>query len=100
NSDAGAVFGTNNGYSRPGVTITSYPNPEISWEISKISNFAVEFTLFNALDFVGEYWTRKTSDILQTRLIPNSMGLESSLSGNLGRATSQGLDLTLNYKKS
>lgn len=99
NTGAGAVFGTNNGYSRPGVTITNYPNPEISWEISRISNYAVEFTLFNALDFIGEYWIRKTTDILQTRLIPNSMGLEASLSGNLGKARSQGLDLTLNYKK-
>ena len=100
NSGAGAVFGVNNGYSRPGVTITSYPNPDISWEISKIRNYAIEFTLFNAIEFVAEYWTRKTSDILQTRLIPNSMGLETTLSGNLGRATSKGVDLTLNYKKS
>ncbi|MCF3111805.1 TonB-dependent receptor [Niabella sp. CC-SYL272] len=99
NAGAGAVFGTNNGYSRPGVTIINYPNPEISWEISRISNYAVEFTLFNALDFIGEYWTRKTTDILQARLIPNSMGLEAGLSGNLGKASSQGLDLTLNYKK-
>ncbi|WP_245562288.1 SusC/RagA family TonB-linked outer membrane protein [Niabella aurantiaca] len=99
NSGAGAAFGTNNEYNRPGVTISSYPNPEISWEISRISNYAIEFTLFNSLDFIGEYWTRKTTDILQKRLIPNSMGLEANLSGNLGRATSEGLDLTLNYKK-
>jgi len=99
NSGAGAVFGTNNQYSRPGVTINSYPNPEISWEISKIANYAIEFTLFNALDFIGEYWTRKTTDILQARQIPNSMGLEAGLSGNLGKASSRGLDLTLNYKK-
>jgi len=100
NSAAGASFGTNNGYSRPGVTINGYPNPEISWEISKIQNYAIEFTLFKSLDFIGEYWTRKTTDILQTRQIPNSFGLETNLSGNLGKATSKGVDLTLNYKKS
>jgi TonB-linked SusC/RagA family outer membrane protein len=99
NSGAGASFGVTNGYTRPGVTINNYPNPEISWEISKISNYAIEFTLFKSLDFIGEYWTRKTRDILQARQIPNSMGLEAGISGNLGEATSKGLDLTLNYRK-
>lgn len=99
NPSAGATFGRTNSYSRPGVTIARYPNPDISWEITKMTNYAIEFTLFNSVDFVGEYWTRNTKGILQSRLIPSSMGLEVTPQGNLGRAKGHGVDLTLNYKK-
>lgn len=96
-SGAGAVFGANNNYSRLGVTIRNYPNPEITWERSVIQNYAVEATFFRKLDIIAEYWQKNTKNILLQRLVPQSTGLEAAVSANLGTAKSHGLDLTANY---
>ena len=97
-----ASFGSTNGFSLNGTTISAYPNPDVTWERSRKSNLAVEATLFNSLNITAEIYHEYRYDILVPRgYIPVTVGIENTasanLQANLGIATSQGLDLNVNY---
>ncbi len=98
NSGYGAVFGRDNGYSRPGISISRYSDPNITWETSRDANFAVELGLFRKLNLIAEYYVRNRYNILQTRAsTPASMGLWAQPQTNIGEATGRGVDLDLNF---
>lgn len=95
------VFGENFDQTLPGYALTRYPNPTVTWEVSKKANIAIETKLFNSLDIVLEYYTEKREKILQKReSIPASMGLYAVQFGNIGKAKGHGIDLSLDYNKS
>lgn len=99
-SKRGATFGENNLYTRPGYTVNRYSNPDITWEKSYQTNFALEIGLFHKLNFTGEYYTTRRTNILMTRAsIPTTMGLSAATKANVGEATSQGVDLSLDYNQ-
>lgn len=102
NLDAtGAVFGTDNGYSRSGVSITRYSNQDITWETSKKFNLALELGLFNKLEIQAEYFNEYRSNILMTRAdIPKTMGLSSEVRANVGEASGKGVDISADYSQS
>ena len=98
NSSYGAVFGRDNGYSRPGVSISRYSDPNISWETSRDANFALELSLFRKFNLIAEYYTRNRYNILQQRSsTPASMGLWAQPQTNIGEANGKGLDIDLNF---
>ena len=98
NSGRGASFGFDNNRFRPGVSIDRYPNPSITWEKSYQKNLAIELSLFNKINLVGEIYEKKTTNILQARAsIPTTMGLSVTTLANVGEAKSRGLDLNLDY---
>ncbi|MGJ7032436.1 SusC/RagA family TonB-linked outer membrane protein [Niabella hirudinis] len=99
NGGNGASFGATNGYSRPGVTISNYPNPFVTWERSYQTNLAAELTLFHSLNIVAEIYQQKRENIYQNRLPIATMGLEAAVGANLGKTESKGLDLQLDYSK-
>ncbi|MBD1431974.1 TonB-dependent receptor [Sphingobacterium sp. DN00404] len=93
-----ASFGTNN-YTRNGVFINNYENLDVTWETSRQANFGVEFSLFNRLDVIAEYYNNFKYNILMNRAsVPSTLGLESGISANLGEVRSQGVDLSLDYR--
>ncbi|RYY35971.1 MAG: TonB-dependent receptor [Sphingobacteriaceae bacterium] len=94
-----AQFGFNNQYERKGVFIRSYANDNITWETSRQTNLAAEFTLFNNLNVIAEVYKNHRYDILRNRYIPVSEGLESTVSTNLGVVDSKGIDLSADYKQ-
>lgn len=95
-----AWFGQNNGVTRPGVSITNYPNEDVTWETSRQTNLGLEFSLFNSLNVIAEVYQQHRYDILMQRAsIPSTMGLESGISANLGTADSKGIDLSADYSK-
>jgi len=97
---AGASFGTNGGYSRNGVVINNYPNPNITWETSRQTNLGLELTVLKNLNIVAEVYENHRYNILQARsYIPATSGLEATMSANLGKAESKGIDLSLDYKQ-
>ncbi|RWY46020.1 SusC/RagA family TonB-linked outer membrane protein [Mucilaginibacter gilvus] len=96
-----ATFGTNNGYSRNGVTIFNYPNADITWETSRQLNIGMELTLFKNWNIVAEVYKYHRYNILQQRsAIPTTMGLEANVSANFGTANSKGIDIQTDYKQS
>ena len=94
-SKYGANFGYNYDYHRDGISVKRYSDPEITWEKSAKTNFALEFTLFNDLNVTAEYYTERRKSILQQRTsIPASMDFGTTLC-KLGRAKGHGVDLSL-----
>ncbi|MDR1518112.1 MAG: TonB-dependent receptor [Dysgonamonadaceae bacterium] len=103
NSGNGYSFGyEQNGYSRGGISISRYADPNISWEVSYKTNVAMELTLWKDLVVIWEYFRENRTNILQDRTtIPYSMGLWANPQANLGRAKGNGTEfsLTHNYAK-
>ncbi|MGC4102388.1 SusC/RagA family TonB-linked outer membrane protein [Ferruginibacter sp.] len=91
-------FGTNN---QNGYQINTAPNPELGWEKTRGTNIGVDFGLFNnRLSGSIEYYTTHTYDILLTKSLPRSLGINSQTT-NIGATTSHGMEFTLssiNYK--
>ncbi len=96
---SGYTFGYElNGYSRPGMTIRRYADPEISWEVSHKTNLAMELTLFDDFNIIWEYFTENRKSILQERrTIPYSMGLWVNPNANLGEAKGSGTDFSITH---
>ncbi len=99
NSNYGSSFGTEWSYSRPGVSISRYANDLIGWEESRQLNLGMDLSIYG-IDVVIEAYRQKRSNILMTRsYVPGSMGLQASMQANVGKAESQGVDISLNYNK-
>lgn len=97
----GATFGEDWGYSRPGIEIERYSDPEITWETAIKSNFAIELGIGDGLNIIAEYYHEKRENILQERkTIPGTMGLWVTPLVNVGKAKGYGYDLSLDYNKS
>ena len=101
NSSYGVSFGRDpNSWSMNGVSINQYPNPAITWEEAHKTNIALELGMFESINIVAEYFHEKRTNILMNRsYIPQSMGLQSNISANVGEAKGSGLDLSMDYKK-
>lgn len=104
NGGPSATFGTNNSVTMNGTAIYAYPNPGVTWETSRKANLAVEFTFFKNLNVTAEVYKENRYDILiQRGYIPVTVGIENTalnnLRSNLGKASSEGLDLNVNYRQ-
>lgn len=100
NSSVKSYFGENLQTQYNGITFLRYANSAITWERAKKQNYAVELSLFGDLDIIAEYYREKRTDIYMTRSdIPSTMGLQTSISANIGEATAHGVDIQLEYRK-
>lgn len=97
----GFSFGTDGGYSRPGISVSRYDNTAITWETAKNSTFGLEMSLFGKMDITAEYFTEERYNILMSRAsIPNTMGLEGATpKANVGKAHSNSIDISLTYNQ-
>lgn len=94
-------FGTTINTGKPGVSISQYANPEITWEISRKMNLGVELGLFGDLNVQFDYFTENRSNILMPRAnIPSSAGYEATISANIGEAVGHGCELAVQYNHS
>ncbi|MCL3779181.1 SusC/RagA family TonB-linked outer membrane protein [Prolixibacteraceae bacterium JC049] len=84
-----------------GVGISRYANDQITWEIARKTNLAVEMGLFEELDVTAEVFHEYRTNILMTRShIPATMGLQAPVRANVGETSSRGFEISLNYNKS
>ncbi len=96
-----ATFGATNGYSRNGVNINNYANPTVTWETSRQTNIGLEFSLLKKFNVIAEVYQNNKYNILQNRAsVPSTMGLESGIAANLGKVSSRGVDLQMDFKQS
>lgn len=100
NSGLGASFGETRNVGYNGIGVVRYANEAITWEKSYKSNYALELGLFKKLDIIAEYFTEHRTDIFMRRAdIPNTMGLQAAVYGNIGQARSKGIDIQADYKQ-
>ena len=102
-NDAGnsATFGRDpGGYTVNGISISRYSNQDITWERSIQKNIALEIGLFNKINIQAEYYTQIRDNILMTRSdIPVTMGFEAPIRANVGTASGEGTDLSIDYSE-
>lgn len=100
-SGKGYNFGTDFGYNRPGVSISRYEDPYITWETATKQNYGFELSLFDKLEIQGDFFLEKRKNILQERsFIPTSMGLQAKPSSNVGKTSARGYDMSVDYSQS
>lgn len=96
----GMTFGKRLEEAQLGISIIRDANPEIGWEVSYKSNYAVELGLWKDLTLIAEYFHEKRTNILMDRsYMPQTMGLTYVVRANVGEATGQGTDISLEYQK-
>lgn len=104
NSDLRSSFGTygnSGGRTLNGISISRYPNDNITWETAEKLNLGLELGMWNSLDIQVDVFSENRSNILMTRSsIPTTMGLQSDVRANVGKASSKGIDISLNYNHS
>jgi len=99
-SDAsrGAGFGTERGYTRNGISIDRYSNPDITWETAAKKNLGLEIGLFDKVQIMADFFSEERKNILMTRsYISATMGLNAPVRANVGEATGQGIDASIDY---
>ncbi|MDR1370384.1 MAG: TonB-dependent receptor [Dysgonamonadaceae bacterium] len=89
----GSYYGLN------GVYVSRNANDDITWEIAYKTNLGFEIGILNnkitlETDYFREY---RTNILMDRQSIPNTMGLTAVERANVGEASSQGVDGSLNY---
>lgn len=95
-----SYFGEYRGVSSSGISVKRYANDAITWEKSLKKNYAAEIGLFGKVDIIAEYFTEDRSDIFMERAdITSTMGLQSNIAANIGKASAKGVDIQADYKQ-
>lgn len=97
----GTSFGQDYFYSLNGISISRYPNDQISWETAKMTNIGLEVGLFNKVNIQWDYFQEKRTNVLMDRSqIPATLGLQAPLRANVGEASSDGFEASIDYNES
>lgn len=100
-SGRSATFGYyTNRYTQNGVSLSRYSNPDITWEKALKTNLGLEVNILNSLDIALDVYDEHRTSIFMVRTAtPATMGLSAQPAANIGEATGQGLDLSIDYNK-
>ena len=98
--DGSAYFGTNPSKSL-GLTYGSVVNPNLTWEKALSYNVGLDMNFLDHWHFTGDYWFRKSYDILDNRkaTLPTTYSRDMPAE-NYGKMNAQGIDLELGYQGS
>lgn len=100
-STRGHTFGLDRGYTRNGIDVQRYSNPNITWETGYKSNIALELGLFDKLEINADvFWEHRKNILMPRADIPTTMGLSASIMSNLGEVKGQGFDFSAQYSHS
>ena len=100
-SSSFGTYANNGGRTLNGISISRYPNNNITWEKAEKLNLGLELGLWNSLDIQVDLFKENRSNILMTRSsIPTTMGLQAKTRANVGKASSKGIDISFNYNHS
>ncbi len=97
----GKIVSTN--YSPDNILVTgqaqsTFQNSKLGWEKTISNDFGIELGLFkNRLNFVFDYYTKRTSDLLYNVSIPAITGFSNTLS-NIGEISNNGIEFEINTK--
>ncbi len=89
------VFGSGSGSLNGVVYPSTIPNPDLSWEKTKMFNIGLDAGLFeNRIYFEIDYYNSITKDLLLDVPVPRITGFGSQLQ-NIGKVQNRGLEFTL-----
>ena len=82
----------------PGLSQSSFTNDNLGWETSKQFDLGLEMAFFNSrLQFTGDYYNRRNTDMLLNKAIPAVTGYTSAWV-NVGELENKGIELAINGK--
>ncbi|UKJ08897.1 SusC/RagA family TonB-linked outer membrane protein [Solitalea lacus] len=100
--DGGYYFGSE-GALVQGLSAGVTPNPNITWEVARTSNFGFESTFWNGLlTLNADYFISNRNNILVARnaSVPSSTGLNGKLPAeNIGRVNNSGIELEISHQR-
>jgi TonB-linked SusC/RagA family outer membrane protein len=98
NGGTGYSFGTNYNNYYNGYIINRYANENVTWEVATKTNIGLELGLFNKVNIIADYFTEQRRNIyMERQYIPETSGLTTSISSNIGEVKTQGIDLSIDY---
>lgn len=80
-----------------GAGVSTLVNENLIWETTTITGVGVDLDFFNKLEFVADYYYRKTHDILLRLDIPPTVGFGAPFQ-NSGTMENKGWEINLNYR--
>jgi len=94
---AARALATGSPYSgTPGISVSQLGNPDLRWENTREFDLGTDVVMFNGrVSLTGDYYVRRTSDLLVQRPIPSITGF-TTYWGNIGNIENRGIDLGLN----
>lgn len=82
-----------------GLLETKAANPNLTWEKVELTNFGIDFDLFNGkLSGTAEYYIRNTSNILLAYKVPVETGIGKAPSQNIATVKNSGFELSLIHR--
>lgn len=82
----------------PGSRATALGNADLKWETTKQLNVGIDIGLVkNRITFTGDYYYKRTSDLLLNAQIPFISGYSSTFK-NIGSISNTGFELSINTK--
>jgi outer membrane receptor protein involved in Fe transport len=89
-------LGINNG-TEAGAYFSNLSNSNLVWETQVTSDLGVEFTIFDKLSGVLEYFRKDSKDLLFPVSLPASTGVVSQIQ-NIGKVRNEGFEWGLDYE--
>nr|WP_319572434.1 TonB-dependent receptor [uncultured Draconibacterium sp.] len=91
-----AVLG-NPGTLNSGARVTTFNNPEVSWETTRILDIGMDFSLWKGrINGTVDYFDKYTDDILSSVQVTRIMGRSVGQS-NIGAVSNKGVEIRLEY---
>ncbi|MCY7352736.1 MAG: TonB-dependent receptor [Cytophagaceae bacterium] len=82
----------------PGFDLTQFGNPNGKWETTTSTNIGFDASLLNGkLELIFDWYTRRTTDMLNQIDIPLTQGIATIPFTNVGSMENKGIDLSLTY---
>lgn len=89
------LYGTGTDYlNNPGTFLTQLENANLTWEVNRPFNVGLEVGLWNRVDIIADFYSRRTSDLLFERPVSQTNGVENVFT-NIGELENRGLELQL-----
>lgn len=82
-----------------GLANVKLGNANMKWETTESTNIGLDANLLDGrLVFTGEYYHKKTKDMLVTEPMPNYMGYETGPMTNVGDVTNRGVEFSIDWR--
>lgn len=94
NYDSWGLVGTAQYDASTGFGVSAAGNPELSWEQQKLASASVNFSLFKRANFMVEYYSKLTSNMLLSVPFPYTSGF-ANINSNVGSLKNYGWNFNL-----
>lgn len=96
----GYGFGLKGNHFLPGMSISRYANPHITWQKAKKLDLGIKIGLYNHMSLKTDYFRQNRYNILQhLTSIPPALGPAAPPQANIGSAISHGFEASLTYQQ-